>query len=349
MKYTFLFLFLTLNIAAQKIDILLIGASHNYSNGPIQDFSAIHRKIKKFKPTAFFGEFVSKEEEKLLMDYWCKPQNTNRLERLRANKYKATEDLPEVIDSLRKVTLLNTGDYKTKADLAHAYYLSQDAANGHYQFWQVTDHLAKSPDTDLAKYINNLLSPQADTTGRSMKRLKTSEYATIAFPVMLELKINELLSMDCQMYDLNWSAAALAFFNKFEKFKKDINPAHRDNLKAILNKRDQGFKKYADVEKSSKNFTEWLNTDEASTILASGDFYFRELYEIKDFPKEEMLAQIHWWMMRNQGMCDNIVKQARGMELKKVVVIVGANHRRYMQDILKKMPDVTVKNINEVE
>jgi pheromone shutdown protein TraB len=51
--------------------------------------------------------------------------------------------------------------------------------------------------------------------------------------------------------------------------------------------------------------------------------------------------------MRNKGMCDNVVNRARVAEAKKVVVIVGASHKKYMQDIFKTMPDVRVRNINE--
>lgn len=350
MKYIFLLLlFLALNASAQKIDVLIIGASHNYRNTPVQDFSTIHSKIKKFSPHAFFGEFLSKEDERLIMDYWCKPQNIKRLELLSANRSIPTKALPRTIDSLTNLIFLHPKDYKLKTDLAHAYYLNQDVANGHYQYWQVFNHLKQTPNTELEKYVNKILSPQLDTTGRSMKRLKTSEYANIAFPIMLDMKIQELLPMDCQTYDLNWSAAAVAFYNKFERVKKDANAADKNELKAILDKRDNGFKKYASMEKNSESFTEWLNTDEASAILASGDFYFRELYKTKDFPKEEMLSQIHWWTRRNEGMCDNVVKQAAALGLKKVVVIVGANHRKYMQDIFEKMPNVTVKNINEFE
>jgi hypothetical protein len=161
------------------------------------------------------------------------------------------------------------------------------------------------------------------------------------------MKIQELQPMDCQNYDLNWSASALAFYNKFEIFKKDTNASYTDQLSKALIKRDKGFEKYSSVEKNSKNFTEWLNTDEASAILSSGDFYFSDLYEIKNFPKEEMLSQIHWWMMRNKGMCENVISRAKSLKAEKVVVIVGANHRKYMQDIFKTFPDVTVTNINE--
>ena len=350
MKYTFLLLlFLSLNAHAQEIDILIIGASHDYSHAPIQDFSNIHAKIKKFSPDAFFGEFLSKEDERLIMDYWCKAPNLKRLETLNANRSISTAVLPKTIDSLKHLILLNEKDYKLKTDLAHAYYLNQDVANGHYQYWQVFNHLKQTPDAAIEKYVNEILSPQSDTTGRSMKRLKTSEYANIAFPMMLDLKLRELLPMDCQVYDLNWSAASMAFYTKFERVTQDTLLAGKNGLSAKLSKRNQGFQKYASIEKNSKKFTEWLNTDEASAILASGDFYFPELYERKDFPKEEMLSQIHWWMMRNQGMCDNVVKQAGALGLKKVVVIVGANHRKFMQDIFERMPNVTVKNINEFQ
>ncbi|KFC19606.1 hypothetical protein IO90_10010 [Chryseobacterium sp. FH1] len=59
---------------AQKLDILLIGVSHNYGKYPQQDVSDIHNKIRKFNPNAFFGEFLSKEDEKNLMDYWYKQE-----------------------------------------------------------------------------------------------------------------------------------------------------------------------------------------------------------------------------------------------------------------------------------
>ena len=95
MKFSFLIiLFLSLNVCAQQVDIVLIGVSHNYSNYPRQDLSAIYGKIRKFAPTAFFGEFLSKEDERLVMDYWCKKDNIRRLEILRKNRDIAVDLLP---------------------------------------------------------------------------------------------------------------------------------------------------------------------------------------------------------------------------------------------------------------
>jgi hypothetical protein len=349
MKYLiFLVLLISMDASAQQVDVLIVGVSHNYSKYPAQDFSGIYNKIRKFHPTAFFGEFLSRNDERLVMDYWCKQDNIKRLKMLRSNRSIAEQLLPKTIDSLKKLSLFKPQDYRVKTDLAHAYYLDQDVANGHYQFWQVFDHLQRTPDAELENYVGELLSPQLDTTGRSMKRLKTSEYALIAFPMMRELGIRELLSMDCQDHDLNWGASWAAFDAKFNLSGKDTTSTFGKLIKPQLSKINNGFEKYEKVENSSKTVTEWLNTDEAAAISASGDFYLPEMYDMKDFPKEEMLSKIHWWIMRNKGMCNNVVNKARKAGTKRVVVIAGANHRKYMQDIFKSMPNVRVRNIDEI-
>lgn len=350
MKYIFLLIFfISMHAKAQDIDVLLIGVSHDYSKYPKQDFSSIHHRIRKFRPDAFFGEFLSKEDERLLMDYWCKQQNINRLKQLRSNRMIKNEVLPHTIDSLKKLSRLQPNDYRVKADLAHAYYLDQDVANGHYQFWQVHHFLQQKPDAELENYVEKLLSPKLDTTGRSMKRLKTSEYAFIAFPMMRELGIHELLAMDCQEYDLNWQASWGAFDTEFALFRKNITASVEHRLKSALTTIQNGFEKYDHIEGSSNKVTEWLNTGEASEISASGDFYLPVMYQLEGFPKDEMLSKIHWWIKRNEGMCHNVVNRARMAGAKRVVVIAGANHRKYMQDIFKEMPNVRVKNINEVD
>lgn len=348
MRGLFLLLVFVSNIViGQKLDIMLIGVSHNYSNYPEQDFTGIHDKIRKFKPTAFFGEFLSSEDERLVMDYWCKQDNIKRLKNLTSNRTIPVEMLAGKIDSLKRRSYLNPLDFYTKVDLAHAYYLNQDAANGHYQYWKVFDQLQRKPDRELESYLNKVLTPDLDTTGRSMRRIKTSEYAVIAFPVMQQLGISELMAMDCQEYDLNWGASWAAFDAKFNVFRKDTNTAFRNELRAHLNKINNGYAKYDSIEKYSANVTAWLNTDESAAISASGDFYLPEMYDMKNFPKEEMLSKIHWWIMRNKGMCENVVNRARNAGVRKIVVLAGANHRKYMEDIFKTMPDVRVRNIND--
>jgi hypothetical protein len=91
-----------------------------------------------------------------------------------------------------------------------------------------------------------------------------------------------------------------------------------------------------------------LNTDETSEVSASDDFYLAIMYKMCGFSKEEMQSKIHWWIMRNEGMCHNIIKRAKKVRAKKLVVIAAADDRKYMQDIGRVMQDVKVMNINEV-
>ncbi|MDN3587572.1 DUF5694 domain-containing protein [Pedobacter aquatilis] len=348
MKYFFaLFLLFSCSASAQKLEVFLIGVSHNYSKYPKQDVSDIYRKIERFKPDGFFGEFLSKTDEQNLMDYWCKKDNLARLQMLRKNRYIAEKLLMKKIDSLKELTLQQPENFQLKTDLAHAFYLNQDVSNAHYQYWQVFDALKAKPDAKLQEYVDAVLSPRLDTTGRSMRRLQSSEYALIAFPMMKKMGINELLAMDSQDYDLNWNASWAAFDTKFLVFRKDTSAVFRMALKEKLEKINKGFAEYDRIEKTSNKVTEWLNTPEASAISASGDFYLPEMYNMKGFPKEEMLSKIHWWIMRNEGMCKNVVTHSKAKGLKKVVVIAGANHRKYMQDIFEKIPGVIVKNLNE--
>ena len=350
MRYIlFLILIFSLKSNAQKLDVLLIGVSHNYSKYQKQDFSDIYRKIENFKPEAFFGEFLSNDDERKVMDYWCKKDNLTRLNRLRKNRNIEPDVLAYKIDSLQKISWKEPANYELKADLAHAYYLDQDVSNGHFQYWQIYERLKQDPNSKLQDYVDRLLSPESDTTGRSMRRLKTSEYALIGFPMMKKLGIQELLPMDCQDFDLNWNASWAAFDAKFNEFRKDASPMVQEELKENLAKMNRGFEEYAKIEKTSSKVTEWLNSAEASEISASGDFYLPELYEMKNFPKEEMLSKIHWWIMRNEGMCRNVIDRSKKSGVRRVVVIAGANHRRYMQEIFNRMPGVKVKNINEAK
>jgi hypothetical protein len=59
-----------------------------------------------------------------------------------------------------------------------------------------------------------------------------------------------------------------------------------------------------------------------------------------------MIPQIHWWIKRNEGMCNNMLARASSIGAKQVGVTIGANHRQIMHYIFKKMPDVRVISVN---
>jgi Family of unknown function (DUF5694) len=343
----FAFLFFSSSLAAQNIEVLLIGTSHNYSKNPPQDFSKIHQTIRAFKPDAFFGEYRSKEDERLLMAYWCKTYNNERIERLQKKRPIAEKDLSKVIADFTAKTAQNPNDWQSRIDLAHAYFLDQDVSNGRFQMWQAYHNKQTPVNQEIFEYSKLVLSPDMDSLHKAIKNYGSSEYDYIAYPMVMEMGFKEIYPMDCQVYDLNYSAAVDSLWTKYNLFQKDTVNKYTADFKKWEKKMYDGQRKEREIEKTDKYFTEFINTDEAGKIAASFDYFLPEMYDFNGFPKEEVLAALHWWEMRNVGMCENTVTRARKFGVKRVVVLAGASHRQYMQAIFQKMPNVKVWNINE--
>src|SRR5690606_36431842 len=73
-----------------------------------------------------------------------------------------------------------------------------------------------------------------------------------------------------------------------------------------------------------------------------------KFYDLPGYPKEAVLEMLHWWQKRNEGICENIIRQATEKGATKVVMGVGAAHRKGMEDIFAKMPHVKVVNYNDL-
>ena len=339
-------------LSAQKTDILIIGASHDYSNNIPQDFNKIHEKIRKFKPDAFLGEFRTPEEERVLMNYWAKSTVFDRDKRLLSKRFISEKDLPKVISELEKKVKKNPKDMKTRVDLAHAYYLDYNSSNAFFQIWQVIQSLKNKPDDDLFEYSKLVLSPKLDSLKKTIDYFSNDEYDKIAFPMMKELGIKQIYPMDCQTYDLNYQAAIEKFYTEIGVLDSLMDVDSTSQL-AIAYK--NAYKKYNDqlkghraLRKTNKYYTEYANTDEAAAIMLSADYLLPEMYDMEKFPKQSGLAAQYWWQMRNEGMCDNVLQNIQKLHAKRIVIIVGANHRKGMQDILRKIPYINVMNINEI-
>ena len=216
----FILILLSNTCFAQNLEILLVGALHDYSKAAPQDFSKIHGKIRQFKPDAIFGEYRSKEDERLLMDYWCKSFNNERIERLKSKRNIAEKDLPKVIADLKAKISKNPDDWKARIDIAHAYFLDQDVANAYFQMWQVFNNKKIPANDDILKYAQLVLPPTIDSLHKAIKSYNNSEYHYIAFPMMMEMGFKEVYPMDCQVYDLNYSTAVDSFWTKYEAFQK---------------------------------------------------------------------------------------------------------------------------------
>jgi len=173
---------------------------------------------------------------------------------------------------------------------------------------------------------------------------KATTYHNIAYPMLLELGFKEIYPMDSQEYDMNWNASNDVFNKQLDKFEKDS--INNKTYKSLANKMQTIVKKFNDNEKTSR-LTEYINTDDWNDITDTYDFLMPEMYDLPNFPKEAIVSARHWWQMRNQTMCQNTIDRASKIGVKRIVIFVGGHHRKYMQDIFKKMPLVNVRNINE--
>ena len=348
MKKFALLIMLFANLSfAQNVEILIIGASHNYGENSTNDFTKIQDKIRQFNPDAFFGEYRSKEDERLLMDYWAKSGNIERLKILKAKRQITEKDLPKVIADLKAKIAKNPADWKAKIDIAHAYFLDQDVPNAYFQLWQVYNRKSASPNDEIIKYSEMVVPTEVDSLRKPIKRYFTSEYHYIGYPMMLEMGFKEIYPMDCQVYDMNYQSSVNAFWTQYEEFQKDTIEGYNADFKKLEKAMYIAQNKKNKMEKTDKYFTEYANTDEAGKIGLSFDYLVPEMYDFKGFPKEAILSAIHWWNMRNMGMCENTINRAKALGVKRVVVLVGYNHRMGMQAIFQNMRNVKVWNITD--
>lgn len=338
------------NAQSEQLEILLIGASHNYAEA--QDVSGVHQKIAAFKPEAFFGEWLSPEDEKRVHDYWNKENVKARTKRLYDKRPIAEEKLPGVIAELKQKVNSNPSDFKAKVDLAHAYYLGLDAGNGYYQMWQVSKALKRNPaDAALFEYAKLVLSPWTDSLHKVINAYSNNEYDLIAFPMMQKLGLQEMYAMDSQEFDPFWGEAwaysdSLASLYE-QQIKRDSLSAEALQYKAIRKKEKDlallyknGVPGYGPNRK-----TELLNTPQVDDYLFRVNIVSPELLTLRGFPAHAFQEKLHWWMMRNITMCQNTIDRAKAGGFKRVAVIVGAGHRYSMATLFSQMPGVKLVNL----
>jgi hypothetical protein len=359
----FLFYYCLLGLTAQvsaqtptqELQVLMIGASHEYSPTPKQDLSGIHAKIRAFKPDAFFGEWLSSEDEKAIKTYWNKKNVLKRDERLRARKKISEAELPIEIARLEKIVAQNPDDMKARVDLAVVNYLNFDSGNGYHQMWHVAKYLEKNPkETQLFDYAYKQFLPvKMDTLQEMINNYINDEYDYIAFPMMKELKQKTIYPMDSQRWDNEWSKAWTdadsVFWGKMEEYKKDSTSVIGLKVKELRAKVKQRMK-YLE-EDASKVYgethgTEALNGPQMTEWLFRINFYADEYRELPFFPADLYGLMTHWWWHRNNDMCQNTISRSKANGFKKVVIVVGANHAAWMTKIFTEN-GIKVTNIND--
>jgi hypothetical protein len=156
--------------------------------------------------------------------------------------------------------------------------------------------------------------------------------------------------MDCQTYDKPWGEAWSKTDSLYKiligKAKTDSSSQEAATVKAI-----EKYWSYNKDEAKVFNADPYagMNTVKYGVLDEAWNFYGgSHFYGYAGFPTETVREMIAQWTLRNEGMCNNIIKQAKAQKAKRIVVGVGASHRKWMEEILAKNPNVKIINYNDL-
>ncbi|RZK81784.1 MAG: hypothetical protein EOO92_04080 [Pedobacter sp.] len=334
---------------AQKVEILIVGSSHENKPG-YEQYDQVINKLKNFKPDMVFGEYLSPADYKALEPGTWGYQSLNKAHEFLAKGNKENEK--QLSKKIEKATRqLNKFPYyhKLRMDLAVDYIVQGDRANADYQFYVIENEMKKAfGKEEMAYYTQRFVN--LDTLKKLRLYRAVSEYTNIYFPLLHALKQDKLYSMDCQKYDKPWSKAwaetdsAIKVMEK--KAKSDSLSAEAKTLAAI--------EKYSSLtadDKKSMTASPYYNMSvpRYAELNDAWNFYGgSHFYGYAGFPDQHIKDMYVQWNLRNEGMCANVLKQVKEMKAKRVVVGVGAAHRKIMEDILSKDPDVTIVSYSKL-
>lgn len=323
----------------------MIGASHDYGKNLVEHFNYPLDKALAFRPDAVVSEDLSPEDFDALTDYWNMAVVKKRLAYLQSIQYPAPKNPDTFIRETYKLLREHPNYHQDRMKLARALYLKHDFGNARYQLYRLDKAKAAFGNEERAAYQAILGVPD------SLYRSRSSEYHTIFFPLMDKLQQDRLIPMDCQKYDLQWQAAwegADSLFRKWETgVEKDSTSADARRYAALMKRTNElgALTKKADKEGETTRF---MNSPEGDEYLNIVNFYgARRMFGAANFPEKALSEMLHFWQLRNECMCQNLVSRARAAGAKRVVVAVGANHRKIMVDTLRALPGVRVYNLNE--
>lgn len=337
-------------IAQNQIEIVIVASSHN-NPAPAENYRYVVDKLKNYNPDMVFGEFLSPEDNKAAVEnnYWGTKRDLEKRDYLLKENTKAPKNLTKEIE--RAYTSLNKFSYyhKTRMELARNLLLNYDKANAEYQFYVLEQHMKQRFGKIEQAYFDRNFGGLDSLRKIGLIR-KNSEYQKIYFPLVYELGYDKIYAADCQKYDGKWNKA----WGKTDSLikvmyadaKKDSLSAAGQAVKAI-----QDYYKWAE-QKSKEIDTEtygFMSTDLYAEYNEVVNFYGgTKFFDQPGYPKEAVQEMLHWWQKRNEGICENIIRQAQEKGATKVVMGVGAAHRKGMEEIFAKMPNVRVVNYNDL-
>ncbi|MBC6108843.1 DUF5694 domain-containing protein [Pedobacter fastidiosus] len=335
--------------AQNQIEIVIVGSSHDNSNST-QNFQAIVDKLKNFKPDMVFGEYLPETDyAKLEESHWAKKAFKNKVDYMNKLNPKTPANLSSLIKRNQKALVSFAYYHKTRMNLALEYAKSWDRGNFDYQMFVLENNMkSKFGREEQAEYVKMFGSSD------SLKKIgivkPSSEYSKIFFPLIYQLGQNQIYKMDCQTYDKPWGQAwgkmDSLYKTMLAKGKADSTSDEAKTVKAMdlyWNFTPEESKAFNADPYAGMNSKKYGELDEAWNLYGG-----RHFYGYPGFPTEALKGMVAQWVLRNEGMCKNIIDQAQAKNAKRIVVGVGASHRIWMEEILTKNPNVKIINYNDL-
>lgn len=340
----FLITFLTHAQNQKPVEVLMIGTSHTYNMTYPEDFKGVIQKALRFRPDAVFGETLSPADYDALTDYWNKATMEKRFAYLKSLNYPAPANPDKFIRQTTNLLRKHPNYHQDRMKLARALYLKHDYGNARYQLYRLDKARHNFGPEEVSAYRTILGVPD------SLYRSRNNEYHNMAFPLVDSLGYNQILSMDSQRHDLKWQTAwdaADPLYKKWETgLENDTNNVDTRRYIDLMRRMDTLQKAESKAEKEGRG-TAYLNSPDGDEFLNIVNFYgARRLFGCKNFPEKEVAAMLAEWQNRNDDMVRNTVERARKAGVSRVVVFVGANHRKIMVDGFRATPGVTVHELN---
>lgn len=333
--------------STQPVEVFLIGTSHSYYT-QYEKFDPVISTVVAYKPDLIFSESLSPADYDVLTDYWNQKGIDKIMNTLKKAGYPAPKNLDAFIKKQYALLAKHPNFHQDRMKLAHALFYKHDFGNANYQLYLINKAKPVLGPEELAA-CTKILGPVDSLKTLGLRA--NSEYTTIFYPAAQQLGIQKMTPMDCQTYNTPWDKAWDKSDSLFRRFEKgltalDTNSATIAGYKKMMSRYMELDKKETEIGKQGR-LTEYLNTPEGDEFLHLANFYGgKYMLSVPGYPAKEVSEMLHFWQLRNEGMCRNIVTRAREAGAKRVVVAVGANHRRIMLDILAGMPNVTVKSLN---
>ncbi|SET06210.1 DUF5694 domain-containing protein [Hymenobacter actinosclerus] len=337
--------------AQQPLEVVILAASH-YNGSLAATYQPIIKKLRAYQPDMVFGEYLTAADAQALpATNQYQQAHQRRVSYLRRRALTTDPLTSRAAAAANRQLRRQPQLVRPRIDLARYYTFANDRGNAEYQLYLLEEPLKKNLTAADQAYYTQAMGP-VDSLRKVRLVRPLTEYHKIIFPLLTEMGQAQLYGMDCQRYDEPWNEAygqAITQNNALKAaFLIDSSTAQADTYRRMVATRTAYFA-YLNQSDDDVEVYRLLNSPAYEKIDEALNFFGGEaLYGAPGFPTEAVQEMRRQWVLRNQGMCDNVVRQARQQGARRVLVAVGASHGQTMRLLLQKMPNVQVRTFNDL-